>query len=146
MKIQFFYTSGHTFTATNVTSYGEIDAETMQYSTESYRGDIRTVADHEVPMFDLLFAIVTPSHGELPAEGEIHTSVIIHGRASKFDITVAPQQAQEIIDEAHEEALIEERHLNWKEKEKAAYRARQKARNVPVEDGECELECIKCRI
>lgn len=131
MKIQFFYASGHSFTANNVTSYGEADDDSsiIVYETESARGDIYTIAQHQVPTFDLLFAVVSPQHGELPAEGDIHTTTIIHGRATKFDIGVAAAQMAQIIGEAQDEANADEAHLNWKAKEFAKYRERQKRRH-----------------
>lgn len=146
MKIQFFYSSGHSFTATNVVNYGELDPENMYYETVSYRGDVRSEARHEVPMFDLLFAVVTPSANEAPLHGSIHTSVIIHGLATKFDINVAPAQMVQIVDDAHEEALSDERHRVWKEEEAAKYRARQKARNATPSIQYIDDECLKCRI
>ena len=141
MKIQFFYTSGHSFTATNVVSYGEAedDSGIIVYKTESYRGDICTVAEHQVPTFDLLIAIVSPQHGELPEEGEIHTTTIIHGRASKFDIAVAVAQMKEIIGEAHQEAIIEEKRRVFREEEHAKYRARRKEarqKAIQIQDNE----------
>lgn len=141
MKIQFFYVTGHSFTANNVTSYGESeeDPSVIVYETETFQGDVRTVANHEVPTFDLLFAIVSPQHGEMPEEGEIHITTIIHGRASKFDIAVAAKQMAEIIGEAQEEAIADNKHMDWKKAEEVKYRARQKRRALAAaEDAEAQ--------
>lgn len=131
MKIQFFYTTGHTFTANNVVSYGEHESipDLMVYETHTFNGDVEVIAHHQVPMFDLMFAVVTPQYGELPYEGgDIYTTVIIHGRADKFDIAVHAKQMAEIIGEAQVEAQEDEDHLNWKAHELVKYRARQKQR------------------
>lgn len=142
MKIEFFYTTGHSFTANNVTSYGEDgeDSGIIIYETETFKGDIRTVATHEVPIFDLLFAIVSPQNGELPEEGEIHTTTIIHGRASKFDIAVAAKQMAEIIGEAHDEANEDNNFIEWKKKEHAKYRERQKRRHLEASEAAAALD------
>lgn len=142
MKIQFFYVTGHSFTANNVVSYGEDaeDAGIIIYETETFKGDIRTVATHEVPTFDLLFAVVTPQNGELPQEGEIHTTTIIHGRAGKFDIAVAAKQMAEIIGEAHAEAIEDNDFMEWKKVEEVKYRARQKRRHLEASAAQAELD------
>ena len=142
MKIQFFYTTGHSFTANNVTSYGEdgSDSSVILYETENFKGDIRSVTQHEVPTFDLLFAIVSPQEGELPEEGEIHTTTIIHGRASKFDIAVAAKQMAEIIGEAHAEAKADNDFIDWKKKENVKYRERQKRRHLEAVTAAEELD------
>lgn len=142
MKIQFFYVTGHSFTANNVTSYGEDDDDSsiIVYETETFNGDIRTVAQHEVPTFDLLFAVVSPQFGELPVEGDIHTTTIIHGRAGKFDIAVAAKQMAEIIGEAHAEAIADNEHMDWKKAEEVKYRARQKRRHLEASEAAAELD------
>lgn len=143
MKIQFFYETGHSFTANNVTSYGEDaeDSNVIVYETESVKGDIHTFAQHCVPIFDLLFAVVTPQYGELPKDGgTIFTTTIIHGRASKFDIAVAAKQFAEIVAEAQAEAIDDNNFLDWKANENAKYRARQKRRFQEASDAAADLD------
>lgn len=126
MKIQFFYTTGHSFTANNVVVYGESDMkrDTLVYQTRTFKGDISTIAEHEVPLFDLLYAVIT---GEFSDDGR-GTTTIIHGTATKFDVQVQAAQLAKIVGEAHDEANAEEASKNFKAKEEKKFRLRQKKR------------------
>lgn len=130
MKIQFFYTSGHTFTATNVLNYGSNASDDhgteIVYTTERLRGDVWVTEVSHVPTHDLMYAIITPAHDDTTDAGEVMQSVIIHGRATKFDVSVQKKQMDEIIAEAHDEAISDEKYNAWKKHENAKYRARRK--------------------
>jgi len=115
-KIDFFFTHGHSFTATNVVpdSVEVFDHNTIVYSTNSFKNDVLTSSVHNVPMHDLKFAVVTYGADTNRA----NTSNIIHGLVTKFDITPTYEQVQAI------------RTLEIQEKEAAARNERRRVKEA----------------
>jgi hypothetical protein len=148
MKAQFFYTSGHTFTASGVQKIEPFECEDtgeiyISYETESIKADVCSRSEHEVPAFDVLFVIVTPDAEDLAqakAEGRMLTTFIIHGAANKFDIQVEAKEMSRIVAVAQDEAIVQNKILDHKASEQSKYRARQKRRHEERMDAMIEAD------
>lgn len=127
-KIEFFYTHGHTYTATGVdedtiVNDGEVIKYVQRISKESL--DIYTTSCVVVQKHDLKFAIVTFS------EDSCHSGCtdIIHGLVEKFDIMPTFAEAAKIRKQEVQESQDELRIKLHKQKEAAKYVARRKKRS-----------------
>lgn len=92
-KIEFYFTHGHTFTATGVTNISVLPSiEELSYNSITVKDDIVIESKHTLSMHDLRFAVV--NHG--PDSPEFGTSTIIHGLQSKFDVHPTYEEVQKV--------------------------------------------------
>lgn len=95
-KIEFFFTHGHSFTATNVVNDSLAVTDThLHYSviSDKENGDIKISSNVEVALKDLKFAVVTASNPDSEFDG---VTTIIHGIAKKFDVLATFEEAEKI--------------------------------------------------
>lgn len=95
-KIEFFYTHGHSYTATNVRE-GSIsyDKDEVSYVSVSQKEpfDIEILSTVTVQKYDLKFAIVSYSSDSVHAG----CTTVIHGLVDKFDIMATFAEADKIL-------------------------------------------------
>lgn len=128
-KIEFFYTHGHSYTATNVDDESIFtDGAVVRYSnvTTKENLDIRTVGHTEVKMDDLKFAIVY--YG---ADSDYAGSTtIIHGLVEKFDVLATFTEADKIRKIEAADRELEERIAYKRVREAAKYEQRRAKRSA----------------
>lgn len=128
-KIEFFYTHGHSFTATNVDEDSILHnndvvgyvSHTAKESLDIQSTNLVTVRKH-----DLKFAIVTFS------ADSIHTgnTFIIHGLVDKFDIMATFDEADKIRKLEAEDREIKERIAYKRTREAAKFLERRVKRSA----------------
>lgn len=126
IKVEFFFLSGHTYTANHVL-YIENDNDTLYYVSFTKKDDVVSFQVHAVDKSDLSYAVIYDSF-----KGE-NTTTIIHNVVNKFSIEPSDSEKKKLHDSAHELALKEERFKNWNEKEHKKYVERKRKR--AIEDG-----------
>lgn len=137
-KIEFFYTHGHTYTATGVIDDTiASDGNIIRYSSTTSKEnlDIRTFGVTEVQMADLKFAIVHFGEDSICAG----STSIIHGLVKKFDIMATFAEADKIRKLETQESQAELRTKLHKQKEAAKYVARRKKRSAERKE-DCPAE------
>lgn len=95
-KIEFFYTHGHSYTATGVVTDSIVyDDNAIQYISNSQKEnlDIESTSLVTVQKHDLKFAIVTFGEDD---EDAGKSTLIIHGLVSKFDVLATFAEADKI--------------------------------------------------
>lgn len=143
-KIEFFYTHGHTYTATNVIedsigSCGEVVVYVQNTEKESL--DIQATSAVTVQKHDLKFAIVTYS-----ADSEYAgTTCIIHGLVEKFDILATFAEADKIrkIEAADREAEERIAYKRQREAEKFVVRRQKRSAERKAERKAEEQQLVK---
>lgn len=128
-KIEFFYTHGHSYTATNVDDQSILqDDDIIQYvsNTEKESLDIQSTNLVTVQKHDLKFAIVTYSADSVHAG---NTS-IIHGLVGKFDIMATFAEAEKIRKLEAEDRATEERIAYKRQREAEKYVERRRKRSA----------------
>lgn len=126
-KIEFFYTHGHSYTATNVDENSILqDENIVEYvsRTEKESLDIESTNLVTVQKHDLKFAIVTYSEDSVYAGN----TCIIHGLVGKFDIMASFAEADKIRKIEAEDRLAAERIAYKRQREAEKYVERRKKR------------------
>jgi|SRR6478609_459465 len=128
-KIEFFYTHGHSYTATNVIEESICtDNDKVLYVHETVKEDLDIHSTNAVTVqkHDLKFAIITFS---ADSEHSGYTE-IIHGLVEKFDIMATFAEAEKIRKLEAEDRATEERIAYKRQREAEKYVERRRKRSA----------------
>lgn len=127
-KIEFFYTHGHSYTATNVDDESILqNSEVVEYVSHTQKESLDIMSTNLVTVqkHDLKFAVVTYGADSVHAGN----TIIIHGLASKFDIMATFAEADKIrkLEAAEREAEERIAYKRQREAEKFVERRRKRS-------------------
>lgn len=128
-KIEFFYTHGHSYTATGVDPTTiTYDGETVKYACINNKEvyDIEVIGLVTVQKHDLKFAIV---HFGEDSE-HLGSTCIIHGLVEKFDIMATFAEAEKIRKQEAAEREAEERIAYKRQREAEKFVVRRQKRSA----------------